>query len=93
MLFFKLLCRSSMISETQILKFFYLIQGYLLEKVALNLREAYLSMKVEDQIQTSQKLVLMLSAIVASPNSLDGIYIYQKYFPLSSCELIDYFNS
>lgn len=46
--------------------------GCLLEKVALSLKELYLSLNVEEQIQTAQKVVLILSAMVASSSSVNG---------------------
>ncbi|EFX74105.1 hypothetical protein DAPPUDRAFT_324583 [Daphnia pulex] len=41
--------------------------GCLLERVALNLKDAYPSLTAEDQFQASQKLVLTLSTMLTSP--------------------------
>ncbi|XP_057366029.1 uncharacterized protein LOC130686887 isoform X2 [Daphnia carinata] len=43
--------------------------GCLLEKTALNLKDAYLSFNSEDQFQAAQKLVLTISTMLASPSS------------------------
>ena len=46
-----------------------LLLGCMLEKVALNLKDAYPSLNPEEQFQAAQKLVLTLSTMLASPAS------------------------
>lgn len=43
--------------------------GCHLEKVALSLKDSYLSMSPEDQFQAAQKLVWTLSTMLSSPSS------------------------